>query len=91
MTPTSYLGVRLAPMDPQQRRARLRMLIGEQLTSIGRKHQRGFCPNGKNAICDHGPAWSSRELDGITYVLWKIGRADTAGHIIGGSNDGGTA
>lgn len=88
MTPTSYLGVRLARMEPQERRVRLRMLIGEQLTNLPRQHARGHCPF---PPCQHGSAWSSRELDGITYVLWKIGRADTEGHIIGGPNDGGAA
>lgn len=88
MTPTSYLGTRLAKMDPQARRARFRMLIGEQLTGVSRKHQRGQCPY---PPCDHGTAWTSRELDGITYVLWKIGRADKDGAIVGGANDGGQA
>ena len=89
MTPTSYLGVRLAKMDPQQRRVRLRWIVGEQLTAIGRKHSNG-CPNG-NIPCDHGTPWTGRELDGITYTMWKLGRADSAGHIIGGPNDGGEA
>jgi hypothetical protein len=88
MTPTSYLGVRLARMEAQERRVRLRMLIGEQLTSLPRKHDRGHCPF---PPCDHGSAWSSRELDGITYVLWKMGRADKDGAIVGGANDGGQA
>lgn len=91
MTPTNYLGTRLSKLEPQERRVRLRMLVGEQLTNIGRRHDRGFCPNGKGMYCDHGPAWTSRELDGITYVLWKMGRADKDGAIVGGANDGGQA
>lgn len=88
MTPTSYLGVRLSKMAPQERRARLRMIVGEQLTSLPRQHDRGKCPY---PPCDHGSAWTSRELDGITYVLWKYGRTDKDGRIVGGANDGGQA
>ena len=88
MTPTSYLGHRLPRMEPQERRVRFRMLVGESLTNISRKHQRGQCPQ---PPCDHGTAWTSRELDGITYVLWKLGRPDKDGQVVGGANDGGQA
>jgi hypothetical protein len=88
MTPTSYRGVRLAKMAPQERRERLRLIVGEELTAVSRKHLRGHCPN-HGAPCDHGSAWTSRELDGIAYVFWKVGRADNQGAIVGGANDGG--
>lgn len=81
MTPTNYLGVRLARMEPQERRWRLRMLVGEQMVALGVK--------GHNPGCLHGPAWTKRELDGITYTMWRVGRADSTGRIIGGPNDGG--
>jgi len=90
MTPTSYRGSRLAKMEPQARRERLRMIVGEELTAVGRKHQRGKCPNG-SIPCDHGEAWTARELDGITYVFWKLGRRDKDGAIVGGANDGAAA
>lgn len=88
MTPTSYRGVRLPKMDAQERRARLRLIVGENLTAVGREHKRG-CTNPPGVACDHGAPWTARELDGITYVLWKLGRADKDGAIVGGPNDGG--
>lgn len=85
MTPTSYRGSRLAKLDQQARRERLRLIVGEELTAVGRHHMRGRCPH---PPCDHGSAWTARELDGITYVLWKLGRVDNDGNIVGGANDG---
>lgn len=88
MTPTSYRGSRLSKLEPQERRERLRLIVGEELTAVGRHHMRGKCPN---APCDHGEAWTARELDGITYVFWKMGRADKDGNRVGGPSDGAAA
>jgi hypothetical protein len=78
-------------MEPQARRERLRLIVGEELTAVGRRHERGHCPNGSAMACDHGEPWTSRELDGITYVFWRMGRADKHGGIVGGPNDGAAA
>jgi hypothetical protein len=75
-------------MEPQARRERMRMIVGEELTAVSRRHQRGFCPNGKSVVCDHGSAWTARELDGIAYVFWKVGRSDNDGNRVGGAHDG---
>ena len=90
MTPTSYRGSRLSKLDPQERRERLRLIVGEELTAVGRQHKRG-CVNPRGVPCDHGQAWTSRELDGITYVFWKVGRLDKDGNKVGGPNDGAPA
>jgi hypothetical protein len=91
VTPTRYYAVKLAKLPPQERRERLRLIVGETLTALPRRHGRGFCPNGKGATCDHGAAWTSRELDAVTYAMWMVGRVDSSGGIIGGPNDGAPA
>jgi len=88
VTPTNYYGVRLAKLPPAERIGRLRLILGETLTAVPRQHRYGQCPNGKGARCDHGAAWTSSELDGLTYTLWKVGRFDKDGAIVGGAHDG---
>jgi hypothetical protein len=91
VTPTNYYGLRLAKLPPAERIKRLRLILGETLTAVGRKHRYGRCPNGPGAACDHGTAWTASELDGLTYALWKIGRPDSSGAVIGGALDGAAA
>ena len=80
MTPISYLGHTLPKMSPEQRRWRLRLIVGEMVVAEP-LHGPG---------CLHGEQWTSRERDGLTHLMWKLGRADKDGNRFGGSQDGGT-
>ena len=82
MTPIYYIdGHKLPSMPADQRRWRLRLIVGEMVVAQS-------LPN-HTPGCLHGEAWTSRERDGMTHLMWKLGRADANGNTFGGPQDGG--
>jgi hypothetical protein len=85
MTPQYYLSGKLPEMDPQQRRWRLRLIVGEMVVSsraTGHPREHGL-------NCGNGSQFTSAERDGLAMLIWKMGRSFD-GKLYGGSHDGAT-